>query len=133
MSEVHTDRADRTNGFRVRACLDADRVAVQSTHQTTFFLTGKKWGGLLHKWHTIGLTKAEIVVLRPYGAAPVLEIESLGGPFGVLIVEATQSGTRTLRNGHRLRFELKKDEAVVIKTEDWREPRLDPGAQLGRL
>jgi len=126
-----TDLA-RTNGFKVRACLDGDRVAVQSTHQTTYFLTGKKWGGLLHKWHEIGLAQSEIVVLRPYGASPVLEIEGLGGPHGVLIVEATQTGTRTLRNGQRCRFELKKDEAVVIKTENWREPRRE-GTQIGRI
>jgi len=118
-------RDDRTNGFKIRAVSDADRVAVQSTVQSTYFLTGKKWGGLLNKWHEVGLARDELVVLRPYGAAPVLEIEGLGGPYGVLIVEATRTATRTLRNGQRTRFELGKDEAVVIKCEDWREPRAE--------
>lgn len=122
---------DRTNGFKVRALVDGDRLAVQSTHQTTYFLTGRKWGGLMHRWHEVGLQEREIVVLRPYGASPVIEIEGLGGPHGVLIVEATQSKTRTLRNGQRERFELKRDESVVVKTEHWREPR-DPGNQLNR-
>lgn len=116
---------DRTNGFRVRAFSDGDRLAVQSTHQTTFFLTGRKWAGLAAKWHQVGIQKNEIVVMRPYGASPEIELEGLGGPHGVLIVEATQSVTRTLRNGQRLRLRLKRDESVVVKTEEWNAPRYD--------
>ena len=124
---------DRTNGFRVRGLnADTDKLAVQSSHQTTFFLTRAKWGGMLPKWHEIGLGRSELIVLRPYGGAPVIELEALGGPYGVLVVEATQSCTRTLRNGQRLRLELKRDESVVIKCEEWKPPGKD-GAQFERV
>jgi hypothetical protein len=122
---------DRTNGFKVRGLnSDVDRLAVQSNRQTTWFLTRGVMG--LPKWHEIGIARDELVVLRPYGATPVIEIEGLGGPHGVLIVEATQSCTRTLRNGTRLRLELKPDEAVVVKCEDLRHPHTPiDGRQFG--
>jgi hypothetical protein len=113
---------DRTNGFKVRGLnADVDRLAVQSTRQTTWVLNRGLLG--LPKWHEIGLARDELIVLRPYGGAPVIEIEALGGPHGVLIVHATQGCTRTLRHGRRLRLELKREESVVIKCEDWHEPR----------
>ena len=113
---------DRTNGFKVRGLnADVDRLAVQSTRQTTFFLGRGRFG--IPKWVEIGLAQDELIVLRPYRGAPIIEIEALGGPHGVLIVEATRSCTRTLRNGSRLRLELGHEEAVVIKCENWREPR----------
>jgi hypothetical protein len=112
-------RSDRTNGFRVRGLnADTDKLAVQSNRQTTFFLTRSKWRGMLPKWHEIGIAKNELIVLRPYGGAPMIELEALGGPYGVLIVNATQSCTRTLRVGQRLRLGLKTDESVVIRCED---------------
>jgi hypothetical protein len=124
---------DRTNGFKVRGLKDADRLAVQSSHQSTWFLTRGRFARVgLPKWHEIGIARDELVVLRPYGAAPVIEIEGLGGPHGVLIVEATQSCTRTLRNGSRLRLVLKPDESVVVKCEDWKAPRRE-GAELNRV
>jgi hypothetical protein len=128
---------DRTNGFKVRGLdSDVDRLAVQSTHQSTWFLTrvGKlgRNGKPKPKWHEIGIARDELVVLRPYGAAPVIELEGLGGPHGVLIVEATQSCTRTLRNGSRLRLALKRDETVVVKCEGSIDQRR-PGAELSRV
>lgn len=118
--------ANICNGFRLRGLnSDAGVVAVQSTHETTWLLTRKKWAGMLPKWHEVGLAQTEIKVLRPYGGAPVLEIESLGGPYGVLIVERARGGTRVLRNGTRLRLELQPDESVILKTEHWRSPRTE--------
>lgn len=118
---------DRCNGFRVRGFnSDVDRLAVQSTHQTSFFLTRRRWSlpGIRPLWHDIGLNKHEVIVMRAYGAAPEIEIEALGDRFGVLIVDCTQQCTRTLRVGSRLRIQMKKDEAIVIKNEDWVAPDL---------
>src|SRR5260370_513086 len=60
---------------------------------------------------------------------PAVEIEALGGPYGVLIVERSRGATRTLRNGSRLRMELGTDESVILKCEDWHEPKTDPVPQ----
>lgn len=122
--------SERVNGFRVRGFnSDVDRLAVQSTRQTTFFLTRRKFAGLMPKWHEVGLAKDELIVLRPYsGAAPEIELEALGDPHGVLIVEATRQFTRTLRVGSRLRIALGREEACVIKCEQWRPPDRDGDA-----
>lgn len=124
-------QADRTNGFRVRGFnADIDRLAVQSTHQSTFWpFQKRRWAFGFRGWQDVGLARQEIIVMRPYGAEPEIEIEALGGPHGVLIVNLTQTRRLTLRNGQRLRHRLKKDESVVIQTEDWREPRNNAVAQ----
>jgi hypothetical protein len=116
---------DRTNGFRVRGINgDSGRCAVQSTHQTTFMLTRRRWGGIgPNLWHEVGLAQSELIVIRGYGGEPEVELEGLGGPHGVLIVENTRGETVTLRNGSRRVFSLGRDGALVIKTEHWIEPR----------
>jgi len=110
---------DRTNGFKIRGLnADADKLAVQSTHQTTWLLgRGSKGRGGKPKWHEVGLAKTEVVVLRPYGGAPEIELESLGGPYGILVVDQTQTRTFNLRNGRRQVLALKRDESVVLRCE----------------
>ncbi len=111
-----------TNGFRIRTLnADCDRLAVQSSVQSTWFCTFR--GKLLPKKHDVGLCQNELVVLRPYQGKPVFELEGLGGPHGVLIVNRASGGTQTLRNGQRVRIEC--DEAIVIKTERFRAPGRD--------
>lgn len=122
----------RTNGFRIRTLNpDCDRLAVQSSVQTTWFCTYRsRWFGKLGSWHReVGLAQNELIVLRPYRGKPVIELEGLGGPHGVLIVDKASGGTRVLRNGQRQQFEL--DCALVIKTENIRYPRGDGGPPVG--
>lgn len=112
----------RTNGFKIRALnADCDRLAVQSSLQSTWFLTFRKWG--LPKVHEVGIAQSELIVLRPYQGAPIVEITGLGGPHGVLILERASGGARILRNGSKHRVELGRDEALVVKTENFAAPR----------
>lgn len=113
-----TDLA-RTNGFRIRTLnADCDRLAVQSSLAGTWFCTFRsKW---TPKTHEVGIAQSELVVLRPYQGKPVIEIEGLGGPHGVLIVDKANGGSQVLRNGQRARFEM--DGALVLKTEHFRPP-----------
>jgi hypothetical protein len=127
-----TDNA-RTNGFRIRTLnADCDRLAVQSSVQGTWFCSfrGKLFGKLVGRHHDVGITQAELIVLRPYQGKPVIELEGLGGPHGVLIVDRANGGSTVLRNGQRRRFEL--DCALVIKTEHFKPPGRD-GASLGAV
>jgi hypothetical protein len=110
----------RTNGFRIRTLnADCDRLAVQSSIATTWFCTyrpDKKRG----KKHEVGIAQKELVVLRPYQGKPHIELEGLGGPHGVLIVDRANGGTTVLRNGQKAQFEM--DGALVIKTEHFAPP-----------
>lgn len=120
-----TDNA-RTNGFAIRTLNpDCDRLAVQSSMSATWFCAyhSGALGRLMPKKHEVGIAQNELVVLRPYQGKPVIEIEGLGGPNGVLVVDRANGGTRVLRNGQRVRFEL--DAALVIKTEHFRAPGVD--------
>jgi len=125
---------DRTNGFKIRGLnADCDKLAVQSTHQTTWLLgRGSKGRGAKPKWHEVGMANGELIVLRPYGGSPEVEIEPLGGPYGVMIADQTQTGTRTLRNGSKTVFALKRDESLVLRQEG----KIDqsrPGAEFTRV
>lgn len=114
----------RTNGFKIRTLnADCDRLAVQSSLQSTWFCSFRSRTRLLAKVHEIGIAQTELVVLRPYRGKPVIEIEALGGPHGVLILDRANGGTKVLRNGQREVLEL--DAAVVIKTEHFRAPGRD--------
>jgi hypothetical protein len=111
----------RTNGFRIRTLnADCDRLAVQSSVQSTWFCSFRSRVRFLAKTHDVGLAQTELIVLRPYQGKPVIELEGLGGPHGVLVVDRANGGTRVLRNGQREVFEL--DAAIVIKTENFRPP-----------
>jgi hypothetical protein len=125
-----TDNA-RTNGFKIRTLnQDCDRLAVQSSLSSTWFCSFRSRLGILAKTHIVGIAQSELVVLRPYRGKPVIELEGLGGPHGVLIVHRADGGTQVLRNGQRTRFEL--DAALVIKTEFFRPPGRE-GAQIGAV
>lgn len=118
----------RTNGFRIRTLnQDCDRLAVQSSVSATWFCSFRSKSRLLAKTHEVGIAQHELIVMRPYQGKPVIEIEGLGGPHGVLVIERANGGTRVLRNYQRERFEL--DSALVIKTEQFCPPRGD-GAGL---
>lgn len=118
-----------TNGFRIKALnADCDRLAIQSSVQTTRWCSYRR---LLPRVHEVGITQNELIVLRAYQGAPTIELEGLGGPHGVLIVEPARGGRRVLRNGTRHVLELGRDEAVVIKTERWRAPGSDGASFRG--
>lgn len=118
----------RTNGFRIRTLNpDCDRLAVQSSLQTTWFCTYNGHGGEMVE-HEVGIAQKELIVLRPYQGKPVFELVGLGGDHGVLIVQEASGSTRTLRNGQRVRYECTG--AVVIKTENFAPPGRE-GASIG--
>jgi len=121
----------RANGFRIRGLnADCDRLAVQSSEQTTWLL-GRKRGGLgLPQWHDVGISQNEIIVLRPYGGCPTFEIKALGDKAGLLILEQARGATRSLRVGASRVVELDRDEACVIRCEWVVHPR-HPGVPDG--
>lgn len=121
--------APRSNGFRVRACTsDCDRLAIQSSEQTTWVLGFRsRWR---NPWHEIGIQRDELIVLRPYGGAPVFDVEALGDRAGLLILQQARGPTRSLRVGSRRRVELGWDESLVIRCEWIRYPT-HPGVAPG--
>lgn len=122
----------RCNGFKLRGLnADCDRLAVQSSEQTTWLL-GRKRGGLgTPQWHDVAIAKNEVIVLRPYGGSPTVEIRAEGDRAGILVLEQARGPTRSLRVGQRRVVELGLDESLVIRCEWIEHPRhagVAPGA-----
>lgn len=108
----------RCNGFRIRGLnADCDRLAVQSSEQTTWLL-GRKRGGLGRiQWKEVGIQQNEVIVVRAYGGSPTVEIQPLGDKAGLLIVQQSRGPTKALRVGSKAVFELDRDESCVIRCE----------------
>lgn len=121
----------RCNGFRIRGLnSDCDRLAVQSSEQTTWLL-GRKRGGMGRpQWHDVGIARNELIVLRPYGGCPVVEIRAEGDRAGLLILQQARGATRSLRVGQSRIVELDRDEALIIRCE-WIQYPNTPGVAPG--
>lgn len=121
----------RCNGFKIRGLnADCDKLAVQSSEQTTWLL-GRKRGGLGRvQWHDVGIGQNELMVLRAYGGAPTFEIRAEGDKAGLLVLQQSRGPTRSLRVGSRAVIELDRDESCTVRCEWIVYPR-SPGVAAG--
>jgi hypothetical protein len=121
----------RANGFKIRGLnADCDRLAVQSSEQTTWLLGRKRGGQGAPQWHDVGIGRNELIVLRPYGGCPTLEIRAEGDKAGLLVLQQSRGPTRSLRVGQRRVIELDRDESLIIRCE-WIEYPRTPGVSAG--
>ncbi len=120
----------KCSGFKITALNpDCDRLAVQSSEQTTWQLGYRRFG--LRKTHDVGILQNELMVLRAYcGAAPVFDIKPTGDAAGALIVSAARGATRVVRVGQVYRVELGPDESCTIRSENILYPT-SPGVGAG--
>lgn len=121
-----------SNGFKIRGLNQAaNRVAVQSSAQSTFMLTRRKWGTLAPKWHEVGQGQNELIIIKCQDGADSaeVEIEALGDAAGTLIADSSRRGAKTLRVGKAQVFVLEPGEALVLKSEHIVYPT-GPGAGL---
>lgn len=121
----------RANGFKIRGLnADCDRLAVQSSEQTTWLL-GRKRGGLGRiQWQDVGIGQNELIVLRAYGGCPTFEVRAEGDKAGLLVLQQSRGPTRSLRVGSKHVVELDRDESCVVRCEWIVYPRA-PGAAPG--
>lgn len=111
----------KCNGFRIRPLnADCDRLAVQSSEQTTWLLGYRRFRIIKHQ--DVALLQHELMVLRPYGGCPAFEITPTGDAAGALIVSAARGATRAVRVGQTYRVELGLDESCTIKCETMQAP-----------
>lgn len=110
-----------TNGFRIRGLNQAaNRISIQSSHQDTFMLTRRKWAGLAAKWHEVSQAQNELIVVKCQDGADYaeVEIEPLGDKVGVMVVDSSRRGSKSIRVGTRNIFVLQPGEALVLKSEN---------------
>jgi hypothetical protein len=100
--------------------MDCDKLAVQSSEQTTWLLGYKRFRIVKHQ--DVALAQNELMVLRPYGGCPAFEITPTGDAAGLLIVSAARGATRSVRVGMKYRVELGLDESCTIRCEQIAHP-----------
>jgi hypothetical protein len=101
---------------------DTDRVSVQSSEQPTHLLTRRRWAFLKAKWTEVSVGRDELMVLKCNHGETVIELKHVGGPDGALVID--DFGTHSiLREGSVLRLVLRRDRAVFLRTQAFREPR----------
>jgi hypothetical protein len=101
---------------------DTDRVSVQSSEQPTHLLTRRRWAFLKAKWTEVSIGRDELMVLKCNHGETVVELKSLGGPDGALVID--DFGRRSaLHEGSVMRLRLMPDRAVFIRTQAAREPK----------
>jgi hypothetical protein len=106
-----------SNGLRIRGLSgDVSNVSVQSSVVSTWALLGRKWAGLRWREHDVSIERDEVIVLKCQGGNCRLELESLGGAHGSIVVQEDVSRIR-LRRGHRQSFSLHQGASLVLTTE----------------
>jgi hypothetical protein len=107
------------NGFKLRGLnADCNRVAVKSTHQSSWQLPYKTHVFSRPKEHDVAIHRNELVVMtyQDYlsGRAEI-EITPLGDKVGTLLLQSSRNARKTLRVGQKYRFTLEPGESVTLR------------------
>lgn len=112
------------NGLKLRGLTgDVDRVSVQSSESPSHLLTRRRWKMLPAKWTEVSIGRDELAVLKCNDGEAVLELKSLGGAHGELIVDLGDERRLRMKEGQTVRLELPRNRAVFLRCQDLRYPR----------
>jgi hypothetical protein len=108
----------QVNGFKLRALnQDCNRIAVKSTHQSSWQMAFRSWNFLKAKEYDVAIHQNELAVLSfqdGSGLAEV-EIEPLGERVGTLLMQSSRNARQTLRVGQKYRYKLKPGESITFR------------------
>jgi hypothetical protein len=106
------------NGFKLRGLnQDCNRIAVKSTHQSTWAMPYKSHVFSRPKEHDVAIHRNELAVLTFQDGSGCAEIEviPLGDKVGTLLMQSSRNARRTLRVGAKYRFTLQPGESVTFR------------------
>src|SRR5271154_7085632 len=99
----------QTNGFKLR-CLnqDCNRVAVKSTHQTSWNPTYKKHVFSKPGEYEVGIHQNELAVItfQDGSGGAEIEITPLGDRVGTLLMQSSRNAHKVLRVNTKYKFKL---------------------------
>lgn len=107
-----------TNGFRLKGLnQDCTRIAVKSTHQSTWMMPYKAHRFSRPKEYDVAIHQNELAVLTFQDGSGCAEIEvtPLGDRVGTLLMQSSRNARQTLRVGNKYRFTLKPGESVTFR------------------
>lgn len=117
------------NGFKLRGMnQDCNRIAVKSTHQSSWMMTYKTRSLALPKTYEVGLHRNELAVLTFQDGSGEAEIEviPLGERVGTLLMQSSRNAHQVLRAHSKYRFKLKPGESITLRNHTMVHPTRDP-------
>jgi hypothetical protein len=121
------------NGFKLMGLnQDCNRIAVKSTHQSTWAMPYKSHVFSRPKEHDIAIHQNELIVMTfqdGSGSAEV-EITPLGSKVGTLLMQSSRNVRKTLRVGAKYRFTLKPGESLTFRNHTIAHPTDDRNGGL---
>lgn len=107
-----------SNGFKLRGLnQDCNRIAVKSTHQSTWAMPYKSHIFSRPKEYDVAIHRNELAVLSFQDGSGCAEIEviPLGDRVGTLLMQSSRNARQTLRVGAKYRFALKPGESLTFR------------------
>lgn len=108
------------NGFKLKALnQDCNRIAVKSTHQSSWMMTYKTSRYSLPKEYEVGIHQNELAVLTFQDGSGVakIEITPLGERVGTLLMQSSRNAKLVLRAGRKYEFHLQPGESVTLRND----------------
>jgi hypothetical protein len=122
------------NGFKLRGLnSDCNRIAVKSTHQSSWQMPYKSHIFSRPKEHDVAIHKNELVVLSFQDGSGQAEVEitPLGDKVGTLLMQSSRNARQTLRVGAKYRFVFKPGESITFRNHTMIHPTRDaPGGAI---
>ncbi len=106
------------NGFKLRGLSqDCTRIAVKSTHQSSWQMPYKSHVFSRPKEHDVAIHQNELMVLtfQDGSGCADIEITPLGDRVGTLLMQSSRNARQTLRVGAKYRFSLKPGESITFR------------------
>ena len=106
------------NGFKLKGLnQDCNRIAVKSTHQSTWMMPYKAPVFSRPKEYDVAIHRNELVVLTFQDGSGCAEVEitPLGDHVGTLLMQSSRNVRQTLRVGAKYRYSLKPGESVTFR------------------
>lgn len=106
------------NGFKLKGLnQDCNRIAVKSTHQSSWQMIFKKHVFSRAVEHEVGIHQNELAVItfQDGSGMAAIEITPLGERVGTLLMQSSRNAHKVLRAGSKYRFELKPGESITLR------------------
>lgn len=106
------------NGFKLKGLnQDCNRIAVKSTHQSSWNPTYKTRMLSRAKEYEVGIHQNELCVIAFQDGSGMAEIEitPLGERVGTLLMQSSRNAHKVLRAGTKYQFQMKPGESITLR------------------
>lgn len=106
------------NGIKLKGLnADCNRIAVKSTHQSSWQMPYKAHVFSRPKEHEVAIHQNELLVVSFQDGSGQAEVEviPLGGDAGTLLMQSSRNAHKTLRVGGKYQFSLKPGESLIFR------------------